>query len=236
MRQRKLTGFRELDKLTGGLVDGSLVVIGSRPGMGKTTLALDIARKLAANQETRTVIFSYEMSAQLIALRVCPYGEILYEKAMGLSGVDLPIHVYGNPRATVAEMRQICKNTENLGAVVIDYFQLISNAAFPSQPNRSENTIAHSLKGMAQELNVPVICTSQLSRDCENRADHQPILEDMPSTLRQEADQILLLYRERYYDPEASEAVKCIVAKNRYGDIGTVKLRWDPKRVRFADI
>ena len=220
MTQRKSTGFQKLDKLTGGLAYGALVVIGARPGMGKTALALEIARRMAGKPETTIVIFSYEMSAAQIAGR--------------MGGADLPIHVYDDPNITVGDMRKLCKNTENLGAVIIDYFQLIPD---PASPCRGGNETAHPLKEMARELNVPAICTSQLSRDCENRADHRPILRDLPSLLRENADQVLLLYRDRYYNRNTplGDIAECIVAKNRYGNVGTVKLRWDPQQVAFYD-
>ncbi len=247
-RKRQSTGFKELDKLTTGLADGVLMVIAARPAMGKTAFALDIARWLAANQETTTVFFSYELLAEQIAkwlLRKRRCGEISQAEAVRFSQSNLTqsrLRVYDDSFATVEDMQNICENTENLGAVIIDYFQLIHHPAYhTSEQNRfmtALGEISRSLKLMAKKLNVPVICISQLSKAVEYRTDKRPVHTDLHSALNQDADQILFLYRDRYYNPETplGDIAECTVVKNRFGDVGTVKLQWNPEHLRFSDM
>lgn len=209
---------------TTGIYDpGAFVIIASRPGMGKTALALDIARHLAGRSDKNILIISLEMSKEQIMARLqkadkTEYGNILMD--------DYPVRF-------VKDIEELCQRTENLGAVIIDYLQLLFGAGC-----RQEKGVTWELKRMAKVLGIPVICTSQISRVCEMREDKRPILADFCHTNvdDRDADQVLFLYRDRYYNPEtpAGDLAECIIAKNRYGDIGTIKLRWDPKRLSFT--
>lgn len=232
---RKPTGFPAIDRLTTGLVDGDLVVIAGRPAMGKTALALDIANHLAKDNDKTIAIFSLEMSAEQIIARL--------QKAIGIEytkGGNL--RIYDDPWMSVKKINTICESIENLGAVIIDYIQLISSAGDSAQENTRKMEmvhISHALKLMAKNINIPVICASQLSRTVEHRVDKRPILSDFydSGSLIQDADQILLLYRDRYYNPETAlgDIAECTVAKSRHGECGTVKLLWSPEKATFSD-
>ena len=145
------------------------------------------------------------------------------------------------PTRTVKDIEDLCRNTENLGAVMIDYFQLLAGAAPANngQDRQAEGfAIARALKEMALRLSVPVICTSHLSRACEYRANKRPKLSDLriSGVLEKCADQVLFLYRDAYYDWEspAGNMAECIIAQNKFGDTGTVLLRWDPEQAHFS--
>ena len=215
---------------TPAFVKGSFVVIASRPAMGKSALALDIAEHLAQQSDKNILIISLEMSKEQILFRL--------QKAYD-SHSHKNILVCDEPIMTVKTIRELCENTENLGAVIIDYLQLIfSEEKLTKTQSRHEQLgdISRELKIMARNLNIPVICTSQLSKKCELRSDKRPTISDLCDTRVNVMDQIIFLYRDRYYNPETSveDMAECIVAKNRYGDIGTIKLRWDPERVAFS--
>lgn len=237
------------------------MVIASRPAMGKTALALDIAQNLEKNQQKTTVLFSYEMLKEWVAVKMLQKkglvdistwkdGRIPQAEAAQLSQMyweQTKIQIYEDTEfilnATVEDIQSICESTENLGAVIIDYVQLIRGAdRYASENNRSAelNRIPRALKQMAKNLDVPVICTSQLSRVCERREDKRPILADLrdAGALIQDADQILFLYRDRHYNPETplGDMAEIIVAKNRHGDVGTVHLQWNPSRYAFSDM
>ncbi len=214
------------------LVNGSFIAIASRPAMGKTALALDIAKHLAQHSDKNILIVSLEMSKEQILFRL--------QKAYNNQAND-NILICDKPFMTVKKIYGLCENTEDLGAVIIDYLQLIINEEDPTKTqSRYEqlDAISRELKLMARNLNIPVICTSQLSKRCELRSDKRPTISDLYYTRVNEhdIDQIIFLYRDRYYNPETpvGDMAECIVVKNRYGDVGTVKLRWDPERVAFS--
>ena len=236
-KTRQSTGFLAIDKLTTGLVDEDLVVIASRPAMGKTVLALNIANHLTKEKVKTIAIFSLEMSKEQIVHRLQRASGREYTKADNL-------RIYDDPWITVEKISEICKKIENLSAVIVDYFQLIDDPAYHTE-NKAHRGFAYSsisrgLKQLARDLMVPVVCTMQLGRQIEHRKDKRPIMkEDLREfgSLEQDADQILLLYRDRYYNPETplGDIAECIVAKNRHGDCGTVRLRWDPEKATFSD-
>ena len=152
------------------------------------------------------------------------------------------IRVDDNPSITVAEMNAKLRRVENLGLVIIDYLQLMTGSGYSrASENRVQvvGEISRSLKIMAKELNVPVICLSQLSRAVESRQDKRPIMSDLRESgaIEQDADAILFLYRDDYYNPNTEEknVAECIVSKNRHGETGTVKLQWLPQYTTFAD-
>ena len=160
--------------------------------------------------------------------------------ASALSQTD--IRCDDNPSITVAEMNAKLRRLDNLGLVIIDYLQLMSGSGYgKSSENRVQvvGEISRSLKIMAKELNVPVVCLSQLSRAVEGRTDKRPIMSDLRESgaIEQDADVIMFLYRDEYYNPNSEDkgVAECIVAKNRHGETGTVKLQWIPQFQTFAD-
>ena len=153
------------------------------------------------------------------------------------------IRIDDNPSITVAEMNAKCRRLDNLGLVIIDYLQLMNGSGYGKSGGENRVTvvgeISRALKIMAKELNVPVICLSQLSRAVESRTDKRPIMSDLRESgaIEQDADAILFLYRDEYYNPNTEDrgVAECIVAKNRHGETGTVKLQWVPQYQTFTD-
>ena len=254
------TGFRDLDKFISGLNKTDLMLLAARPGMGKTSMALNIALSVAKKYPKRTVaFFSLEMSKQQLVTRLISNESFIDNKKLttgrltvdewskigiasaALSQTDL--RVDDNPSITVAEMNAKCRRIDDLALVVIDYLQLMTSAGTKSYggENRQQvvSDISRSLKIMAKELNVPVLCLSQLSRANESRQDKRPMLSDLRESgaIEQDADEVLFLYREDYYnkDTEKQNVAECIVAKNRHGETGTVELQWLPQFTTFAD-
>ena len=251
------TGLRDLDAKINGLNKSDLLLIAARPGMGKTSIALNIALAVAKQTDKAVVMFSLEMSKEQLATRllsnesfvdsqVLKTGKLSDEEwgkigvaASALSQTD--IRVDDNPSITVTEMNAKCRRIDNLGLVIIDYLQLMTSATGKVNENRVNaiGEISRSLKIMAKELNVPVVCLSQLSRANESRADKRPVLSDLreSGSIEQDADEVLFLYRDDYYNPDTEEknVAECIIAKNRHGETGTVKLQWLPQFTTFSD-
>ena len=255
------TGLRDLDKFISGLNNSDLMLLAARPGMGKTSMALNIALNVAKKYPKKTVaFFSLEMSKQQLVTRLISNESFVDNKKLvtgrldpedwskiGLASTVLnqtDLRVDDNPSLTVAEMNAKCRRLENLGLVIIDYLQLMTAAGGPVKyggENRQQvvSDISRSLKIMAKELNVPVLCLSQLSRANESRQDKRPLLSDLRESgaIEQDADEVMFLYREDYYNKDTPEqnVAECIVAKNRHGETGTVKLQWLPQFTTFAD-
>ncbi|MBQ3357017.1 MAG: replicative DNA helicase [Oscillospiraceae bacterium] len=257
------TGLRDLDKVISGLNKTDLMILAARPGMGKTSMALNIALNVAKRYPKKTVaIFSLEMSKQQLVTRLISNESFVDNKKLttgklsvdewskigiastALSQTDL--RVDDNPSITVAEMNAKLRRIDDLSLVIIDYLQLMTSTGTKqnySGENRQQvvSDISRSLKIMAKELNVPVICLSQLSRSNENRGEKQrkPMLSDLRESgaIEQDADEVLFLYREDYYNKETENqnVAECIVAKNRHGETGTVELQWLPQFTTFAD-
>ena len=203
-------------------------------------------------------MFNLEMSREQLAMRLLACesfvdaqkmatGKLTEEEwsklcmaSAALSQTD--IRIDDNPSITVAEMNAKCRRLDNLGLVVIDYLQLMTGSGYGKN---SENRvtvvgeISRALKIMAKELNVPVVCLSQLSRAVESRTDKRPIMSDLRESgaIEQDADAILFLYRDEYYNPNTEDkgVAECIVSKNRHGETGTVKLQWIPQYQTFSD-
>ena len=255
------TGLRDLDKFISGLNKSDLMLLAARPGMGKTSLALNIALNVAKKYPKRTVaFFSLEMSKQQLVTRLSSNESFVDNKKLttgklndedwskvgiatsALSQTDL--RVDDNPSVTVAEMNAKLRRIDDLALVIIDYLQLMTGSGNKSG-NGGENRqqvvsdISRSLKIMAKELNVPVLCLSQLSRANESRQDKRPMLSDLRESgaIEQDADEVLFIYREDYYnkDTEKQNVAECIIAKSRHGDTGTVELQWLPQFTTFAD-
>ena len=252
------TGMRDLDRKINGLNKSDLVMLAARPAMGKTAFALNVALNVAKKYNQTVAIFSLEMSREQLAMRLLAMESFVDSQKMAtgklsddewnklcmassaLTQTDL--RVDDNPAITVAEMNAKCRRVENLGLVIIDYLQLMNGSGYGKGGDSRVNVvseISRSLKIMAKELNVPVICLSQLSRGPESRTDKRPMLSDLreSGSIEQDADAVLFLYRDEYYNENTEEkgVAECIVSKNRHGEVGTVKLQWVPQYQTFAD-
>ena len=252
------TGLRDLDTKINGLNKSDLLLIAARPAMGKSAFSLNIGLNVAKKYNKTVAIFNLEMSREQLAMRLLAnesfvdgqkmatgklseeeWGKLCMASA-ALSQTD--IRIDDNPSITVAEMNAKCRRLENLGLVIIDYLQLMSGSGYgKGGENRVTvvGEISRALKIMAKELNVPVICLSQLSRAVESRPDKRPIMSDLRESgaIEQDADSIMFLYRDEYYKPDTEDKgiAECIVSKNRHGETGTVKLQWIPQYQTFAD-
>lgn len=251
------TGLKDLDAKINGLNKSDLMLIAARPGMGKSSIALNIALSVAKKYQKAVVIFNLEMSKEQLASRLLSNesfvdnqllltGKLSEEEwgklglaASALSQTD--IRIDDNPSITVTEMNAKCRRVDNLGIVIIDYLQLMTSATGKVNENRvtAIGEISRSLKIMAKELNVPVICLSQLSRANESRADKRPMLSDLreSGSIEQDADEVIFIYRDDYYNPDTEEknVAELIIAKNRHGETGTVKVQWLPQYTTFSD-
>ena len=252
------TGMRDLDKKINGLNNSDLLLVAARPAMGKSAFALNLALNVAKKYNKTVAIFNLEMSREQLAMRLLAIesfvdgqkmatGKLTEEEwsklcmaSAALSQTD--IRIDDNPSITVAEMNAKCRRVENLGMVVIDYLQLMSGSGYGKGGDNRVTVvgeISRSLKIMAKELNVPVVCLSQLSRGPESRTDKRPMLSDLRESgaIEQDADEVLFLYRDEYYNENSEDkgVAECIVSKNRHGEVGTVKLQWIPQYQTFAD-
>ena len=252
------TGMRDLDVKINGLNKSDLVLLAARPAMGKTAFALNLGLNVAKKYKQTVAMFSLEMSREQLAMRLLSIesfvdgqklatGKLSEEEwsklcmaSAALSQTD--IRVDDNPAITVAEMNAKCRRVENLGLVIIDYLQLMNGSGYGKGGDSRVNVvseISRSLKIMAKELNVPVICLSQLSRGPESRTDKRPMLSDLRESgaIEQDADEVLFLYRDEYYNENSEDKgiAECIVSKNRHGEVGTVKLQWIPQYQTFTD-
>ncbi len=252
------TGIRDLDRKINGLNKSDLLLIAARPAMGKTSFALNIALNVAKKYKQTVAFFSLEMSREQLVSRLLS-GESFVDSQKMLTGKlsddewtklamasdvlsQTDIRVDDNPSITVAEMNAKLRRLDNLGLVLIDYLQLMTSSGYGKGGDSRVNIvsdISRSLKIMAKELNVPVICLSQLSRANESRTDKRPILSDLRESgaIEQDADEVMFLYRDDYYNENSEEknVAECIVAKNRHGETGTVKLQWLPEYTTFTD-
>ena len=252
------TGLRDLDKKINGLNNSDLLLVAARPAMGKSAFSLNLALNVAKKYTKTVAMFNLEMSREQLAMRLLAIESFVDGQKMatgklsedewnrlGMAAVSLSqtdIRIDDNPSITVAEMNAKCRRVENLGLVVIDYLQLMNGSGYGKGGDSRVNVvseISRSLKIMAKELNVPVICLSQLSRGPESRTDKRPMLSDLRESgaIEQDADEVLFLYRDEYYNENTEDkgVAECIVAKNRHGEVGTVKLQWIPQYQTFAD-
>ena len=222
------TGLHDLDRKINGLNKTDLILIAARPGMGKTAIALNICLNVAKTYEKTVAFFSLEMSREQLVMRLLSTESFVENQKLTTGHLDeedwgklsiassalsqTDIRVDDNPAITVAEINAKCRRLDNLGLVLI----------------------------MAKELNVPVICLSQLSRANESRTDKRPMLSDLRESgaIEQDADSVMFLYRDEYYNPNTQDKniAECIVAKNRHGETGTVKLQWRPQFFTFSDL
>ena len=252
------TGMRDLDKKINGLNNSDLLLVAARPAMGKSAFALNLALNVAKKYNKTVAIFNLEMSREQLAMRLLAIesfvdgqkmatGKLTEEEwgKLSMASVSLSqtdIRIDDNPSITVAEMNAKCRRVENLGMVVIDYLQLMNGSGYGKGGDSRVNVvsdISRSLKIMAKELNVPVVCLSQLSRGPESRPNKRPRLSDLRESgaIEQDADEVLFLYRDEYYDENTEDkgVAECIVGKNRHGEVGTVKLQFVPQYQTFTD-
>ncbi|HIR83910.1 MAG TPA: replicative DNA helicase [Candidatus Galloscillospira excrementavium] len=254
------TGLPDLDRAIAGLNNSDLVLLAARPGMGKTSMALNILLHAGKFSGKSVVFFSLEMSREQLAMRLIS-GESFVDNNRLVTGKlseddwvkiaaasaslnKTSILIDDNPSLSVADMNAKCRRVDNLGLVVIDYLQLMTSAGGPTRSgdNRQQvvSDISRALKIMAKELNVPVLCLSQLSRANESRSDKRPMLSDLRESgaIEQDADIVLFLYREGYYneDTEDHNLAECIIAKNRHGETGKVYLQWLPEFTTFSSL
>ena len=254
------TGLGDVDAAISGLNDSDLILLAARPGMGKTSMALNILLHAGKYSGKSVVFFSLEMSREQLAMRLISNEAFVDNKKLvtgRLSEDDWDkvaaaaaalnqtrIYIDDNPSLSVADMNAKCRRVENLGLVVIDYLQLMQSAGGRQYAgeNRQQvvSDISRALKIMAKELNVPVLCLSQLSRANESRSNKRPMLSDLrePGAIEQDADIGMFLYREDYYDEntENHNLAECIIAKNRHGETRTVELQWLPEYTTFSGI
>ena len=251
------TGFSGLDRVLVGLGKSDLVLVGARPGMGKTSFAMNLATHAAVTTKKTVCIFSLEMSAEQLVSRVMSSealidsyrlrsGELtdedwgkLAHAASRLSNCDILID--DTVGLTVTGMKAKLRRTKNLGLVVIDYLQLMQSDRRIDNRVNEVAEISRGLKLLAKELQVPVICCAQLSRGPESRTDKRPMLSDLRDSgaIEQDADIVLFLYRDEYYKSEKDEPqniAEVIVAKNRHGSTGNVKMGWFGQYTKFTTL
>jgi replicative DNA helicase len=253
------TGLVDLDDAILGLNKGDLVLIASRPGMGKTSIALNITLHVAKTSGKAVAVFSLEMAREQLAVRLLA-GESLVDSQKLLTGrlsreewrrlgaaaaviSNTNIRIDDNPTLSVADMNAQCRRVDNLGLVVVDYLQLMQSAGGGKSYSNESRTQAVSdmsrmLKIMAKELNVPVICLSQLSRANEARQNKRPMLSDLRESgaIEQDADVVIGLYRDGYYNKETENPnlAEAIVLKNRKGETGTINIMWLPEYTTYV--
>ncbi|WP_223805839.1 replicative DNA helicase [Ornithinibacillus gellani] len=254
------TGFRDLDRITSGFQRNDLIIVAARPSVGKTAFALNVAQNVAVNTDENVAIFSLEMGAeQLVQRMLCAEGNIDAQRlrngqliaedwgkltmAMG-SLSNAGIFIDDTPGIRVSEIRSKCrrlKQEHGLGMILIDYLQLIQGSV-NSKENRQQEVseISRSLKGLARELNVPLIALSQLSRGVEQRQDKRPMMSDLreSGSIEQDADIVGFLYRDDYYDQESEKQniIEIIISKQRNGPVGTVELAFVKEYNKFVDL
>ena len=254
------TGLIDLDTAISGLNKSDLILLAARPGMGKTSMALNILLHAGKFSGKSVAFFSLEMSREQLALRLISNESFVDNKKLvtgKLSENDwekvaaaadalnrTKILIDDDPTVSVADINAKCRRVEDLGLVVIDYLQLMTSAGGRqySGENRQQvvSDISRALKIMAKELNVPVLCLSQLSRAAEGRTNKRPMLSDLRESgaIEQDADIVMFIYREDYYEKETENRnlAECIIARNRHGETGTVELQWLPEFTTFSSV
>ena len=256
------TGLIDLDRRISGLNNSDLIILAARPGVGKSSLAMNIGVEAAKHSGKSVAVFSLEMSRTQLGMRLVSTeclmdnkklsnGRIADEEwgrvALAVANLSQAnMYIDDDASLSVADINAKCRRIDNLGLVIVDYLQLMTSAGGP--PKASDNRqqivsdMSRAMKLMAKELNVPVICLSQLSRANESRSTGQrrPMLSDLRDSgaIEQDADIVMFLYRESYYedDTENPNVAECIVAKNRHGETGTVMLEWRPEFTTFRNL
>ncbi|HUN94570.1 MAG TPA: replicative DNA helicase [Burkholderiaceae bacterium] len=254
------TGFVDLDSKTSGLQPGDLIIVAGRPSMGKTSFALNIGEHVAVDLGMPVAVFSMEMGASQLALRML--GSIGRIDQMRLrtgrlnpddwtrlsSAIErmepAPMHIDETPALNSLELRararRLAREYKHLGLVIVDYLQLMSAAGTGENRATEISEISRSLKALAKELKVPVIALSQLNRTVEQRTDKRPVMSDLRESgaIEQDADVILFIYRDEVYNPETTDkgVAEIIIGKQRNGPIGKVNLRFGGEHTRFDNL
>lgn len=254
------TGIGALDNMITGLNRSDLILLAARPGMGKTSFALNIARSAACKSKKTVAFFSLEMSKEQLASRLLSTEALVsgtklrtgklnqdeWNRLIPASDIlkNAELYLDDTPGITITEMKSRLRRMRNLDLVIIDYLQLMASGRRIENRVQEISEITRNLKILAKEMNVPVITLSQLSRASEQRTDHRPQLSDLrdSGSIEQDADIVLFLYREGYYSDKSPDAApnadmnsgECIVAKNRHGETSTVKLHWQGEFMRFT--
>jgi replicative DNA helicase len=254
------TGFAELDRMTAGFQRNDLIIVGARPSVGKTAFALNIAANVATKTNENVAIFSLEMGAEQLVMRMlCSEGNIDAQRlrtgsltdddwgkltmAMG-SLSNSVIFIDDTPGVRISDIRSKCrrlKQEHGLGMILIDYLQLILGSGRSGENRQQEvSEISRSLKQLARELQIPVIALSQLSRGVEQRQDKRPMMSDIreSGSIEQDADIVAFLYRDDYYDKESENKniIEIIIAKQRNGPTGTVSLAFVKEYNKFVNL
>ncbi|EGO65688.1 replicative DNA helicase [Acetonema longum] len=255
------TGFKDLDKLMSGLQPSDLVLIAARPSMGKTAFVLNIAQHIAIREKKAVAFFSLEMSKEQLVQRMLCAEAAIDAQRLRIGELEendwrklviaadrlasAPVFIDDTASITAVEMRAKCRRLKiehDLQLIIIDYLQLMQGSGSNRGENRQQeiSEISRSLKGLARELNVPVIALSQLSRSVESRQVKRPMLSDLreSGSLEQDADIVAFLYREDYYDPDSEKKniTEVIVAKHRNGPVDTVQLFFHKQFTKFSDL
>ena len=252
------SGFRDLDKLTGGLHPSDLVIIAGRPSVGKTGFALTIARNAAVSHHVPVGVFSLEMSVEQVVQRlICTEAmvdsqrlrsgfidEYEWERISKSFGVlsEAPIYIDDSAGTSTLELRTKARRLKveaDIQLIIVDYLQLMQGRGLENRV-QEVSEISRGLKALARELNVPVIALSQLSRAVESRQDHRPVLSDLreSGSIEQDADIVMFIHRDELYNPNTDKKniADVILAKHRNGPVGQVSVRFFPSQTRFADL
>ena len=252
--------FYDLDAMTQGLQRSDLIIVAGRPAMGKTSIVLNIAKNVAELHDLPVCVFSLEMSKEQLTYRLLSMevgiesgrlrtGRLHQDEwpllGQGISALGrLPIYIDDKPNTGVLEMRSLCRRLmseqgRQLGLVMIDYLQLMEGSGSDNRVQELSR-ITRGLKGMARELNVPVIALSQLSRGVESRTNKRPMLSDLreSGSIEQDADLVMMIYRDEYYNPDTPDRgiTEINISKHRNGPVGTVKLLFEPQFTRFRNL
>lgn len=250
------TGFDALDNVIVGMGESDLVLIGARPGMGKTSFVMNIATEAAIKTKKTVCVFNLEMSAEQLANRMLSSEAQIDSYKMRSGNLEAEdwnaiahassrlseteILIDDTPGITVTAMKSKLRRVKNLGLVVIDYLQLMQGDRRNDNRVQEVGEISRGLKLLAKELKVPVVCCAQLSRGPENRPDKRPMLSDLRDSgaIEQDADIVLFLYRDEYYKEETVDqsVAEVIIAKNRHGSLDRVKLGWIGRFTKFTNL
>lgn len=248
------TGFSDLDFFITGLNKGDLLLLAARPGVGKTSIALNIARNAAVKSGCDVAVFNLEMPRNQVVLRLLSSEAGIDLKKLRMADLKedewdrlalatqvlsaAPIYIDDSSTVSVAEMKARCRQLKKLGLVIVDYLQLMSTGRKDGNRVLEVSELSRAMKIMAKELNVPVLCLSQLSRAPEKRDNKRPVLSDLRDSgaIEQDADIVMFLYRDEDYNPDTTDknVCECIIAKNRNGQTGTVKFHWMGQFTRFS--
>ncbi len=252
------TGFSGIDNVLAGMGNSDLILVGARPGMGKTSFVLNIGTNVALQTGKNVCIFSLEMSAEQLVTRILSSEAMIDSYALRTGKLDTKqwediaatatklagcnILIDDTAGITVSGMKGKLRRVKDLGLVVVDYLQLMQSDKKTDSRVQEVGEISRGLKLMAKELNVPIVCCAQLSRGPESRTDKRPMLSDLrdSGSIEQDADTVLFLYRNEYYDvdanPEEGSIAEVIIAKNRHGSQGTVKVGWVGRFTKFRSL